>query len=191
MPGARSESYAVSLPAPGSRKCLKCGRSFPSEGSHQRICRVCKRTRSPDDNEPDERLDSEASRARRERGLRRLMGLPKRQQGLARFFRGRGQSFEMCQWIDGEPRANDSCKCGLPVRPGSAYCDEHAARAHLHPPSAALKAEHRQAAWMLSSTRLFRTANHQPGERSRDGREPPKRKGGSRVRHFNSTGASQ
>ncbi len=134
MPGTKSESLAETPSAPRPRKCLRCRRAFPSEGSHQRICRACKRTRSPDDAEPDERLDSEASRARRERGLRRLMGLPMRQQRIAHFFVGRGQLFETCQWIDGEPRLNDSCKCGLPARRGSAYCDEHLDRAHLRPP---------------------------------------------------------
>ena len=116
-------------PGPSTRPCLKCGRTFLSEGIHQRICRACKRIRSPDEAEPDERLDSEASRARRALGLRRLLGLSMREQGLARFFVGLGHRFEICQWIEGEPRGDDSCKCGRPVRPGAPYCSTHAHRA--------------------------------------------------------------
>lgn len=122
---------------PRPRRCLKCGRTFPSDGIHQRICRACKRIRSPDDPEPDERLDSEASRNRRAQGLRRLMGLPLDRQGLARFFAGRRLCFRKCQWIDGSPSADESCKCGRPVRPGSSYCDRHHELARIpaqHPP---------------------------------------------------------
>lgn len=114
------------------RQCLKCGRTFLSDGIHQRICRACKRVRSPDEVEPDERLDSEASCARRAQGLRRLMGLSLKRQGLARFFVGLGHRFETCQWIDGEPSADDSCKCGRFVRPGASYCDRHMERGRLH-----------------------------------------------------------
>ena len=34
----------------------------------------------------------------------------------------------ICQWIDGEPTGDDSCKCGRPVQPGRPYCPEHQAR---------------------------------------------------------------
>ena len=38
--------------------------------------------------------------------------------------------FATCQWIDGEPRPDDACKCGQPVaEPGSPYCAAHARRA--------------------------------------------------------------
>ena len=33
-----------------------------------------------------------------------------------------------CQWIAGEPSADDACKCGEPVTPGRPYCDAHWAR---------------------------------------------------------------
>lgn len=33
-----------------------------------------------------------------------------------------------CQWIEGEPSADDRCKCGAPRVAGSAYCPEHYAR---------------------------------------------------------------
>ncbi len=146
MPEPQPESTADTPSAPRPRVCLRCGRSFRSEGIHQRICRACKRTRSPDDAEPDELLDSEASRARRAQGLRRLLGLPMGQQGLARFFAGLGYRFETCQWIDGKPTADDSCKCGLPVRHGASYCDQHEDQARLHPRTEPLKVEDRQAA---------------------------------------------
>jgi hypothetical protein len=34
-----------------------------------------------------------------------------------------------CQWIAGEPSADDGCKCGRPVRPASSYCAAHHRRA--------------------------------------------------------------
>lgn len=38
-----------------------------------------------------------------------------------------------CQWIRGEPTADDSCKCGRPVAAGSRtpYCETHLRRAYL------------------------------------------------------------
>ena len=55
-----------------------------------------------------------------------------------------GQGIEYCQWIEGEPSAEDSCKCGKPldraldaaVAQGQGlrsipYCDAHLARAYL------------------------------------------------------------
>ena len=41
------------------RLCLNCRRSFPSEGVHHRICRLCKRVRSPDEPDSADGLDSE------------------------------------------------------------------------------------------------------------------------------------
>lgn len=120
-------------PAVAPRRCLRCGRTFLSEGIHQRICRTCKRTRRPDDAEAGERWDSEVSRLRREQGLRRLMGLPTRQVGIARFFAGLGHRFAICQWIEGEPTADDACKCGRRVRGGTVYCEQHEKRALRRP----------------------------------------------------------
>ncbi len=34
-----------------------------------------------------------------------------------------------CQWIEGEPSADDKCKCGAPAVEGRPYCPEHEARA--------------------------------------------------------------
>lgn len=34
-----------------------------------------------------------------------------------------------CQWIEGEPDADESCKCGRPAIPARPYCREHEARA--------------------------------------------------------------
>jgi hypothetical protein len=44
-----------------------------------------------------------------------------------------------CQYIAGEPSADDACKCGAPVAPGSSYCQEHRAlcSAPAQPPSEA------------------------------------------------------
>ena len=114
------------------RSCLKCRRTFSSAGIHHRICRTCKRARPPDEAAQDEQFESEASRIRRLQGLRRLMGLPLRRQGLARFFVGVSHRFDTCQWIDGEPTSDESCKCGRAVRPGSAYCEGHAERTRLY-----------------------------------------------------------
>lgn len=33
--------------------------------------------------------------------------------------------FESCQYIAGEPRSDDGCKCGRPTVGGSSYCREH------------------------------------------------------------------
>jgi hypothetical protein len=116
------------------RTCLSCRRPFLSEGTHHRICRLCKRVRSPDETDGEDRLDSEASRARRERGLRRLLGLPAGKGGLARFTGRARHFFRTCQWIVGEPRAEDGCKCGEAAVPGSPYCARHQARARLGVP---------------------------------------------------------
>ncbi|MCC6194597.1 MAG: hypothetical protein IT518_09040 [Burkholderiales bacterium] len=35
-----------------------------------------------------------------------------------------------CQWIDGEPSADDACKCGQPTMLGFSYCEPHLARAY-------------------------------------------------------------
>lgn len=39
-----------------------------------------------------------------------------------------------CQFIEGEPSADDTCKCNAPVKPGSSYCPEHHERCWLPPP---------------------------------------------------------
>ncbi len=36
--------------------------------------------------------------------------------------------FRTCQWIAGEPMADDKCKCGKPTN--RVYCDEHQAKVH-------------------------------------------------------------
>lgn len=40
-----------------------------------------------------------------------------------------GLHFRTCQWIAGEPRADDACKCGSATGPGRVYCPEHEIRA--------------------------------------------------------------
>lgn len=142
QPRSRADTHA----GPRPRRCLRCSRLFRSEGIHQRICRTCKRTRSPDDSESEARLDSEASRARHERGLRKLMGLPLRQRGIARFFLGFALRFDRCQWIEGEPTADDSCKCGQLARHGSAYCEAHERRTLLRPRPILPRVEDREVA---------------------------------------------
>ena len=37
------------------------------------------------------------------------------------------------QWINGEPTADDSCKCGAPAVPLMPFCEEHCARAYRAP----------------------------------------------------------
>jgi len=46
-----------------------------------------------------------------------------------------GAGFTRCQWIDGAPTADDRCKCGVPVRPGSSWCESHHARVWLPLPA--------------------------------------------------------
>lgn len=36
-----------------------------------------------------------------------------------------------CQYIAGDPSAEDACKCGKPVKEGSSYCPEHHGLCHL------------------------------------------------------------
>lgn len=45
-----------------------------------------------------------------------------------------------CQWIEGQPTPDDSCKCLKPVKEGSAYCPEHHRRCWSPRMSAAEKA---------------------------------------------------
>lgn len=49
----------------------------------------------------------------------------RRETGQARTFTARA-----CQWIDGEPSADDACKCGEPTMPGVSYCAPHFKRAY-------------------------------------------------------------
>jgi hypothetical protein len=37
---------------------------------------------------------------------------------------------KICQWIEGEPTWDDTCKCCAPTQAGSVYCSEHLARAY-------------------------------------------------------------
>ncbi len=39
-----------------------------------------------------------------------------------------GPAPKTCQYIAGRPSADDTCKCGRPSLPRSAYCAEHHAR---------------------------------------------------------------
>ena len=38
--------------------------------------------------------------------------------------------FRFCQFIEAEPSASESCKCGREAKPGSSYCPEHHVRCH-------------------------------------------------------------
>lgn len=127
-----SRPAAGTDPEAQTRHCLKCRRRFASEGPHHRICRTCKRVRSPDEADPETLLDSEASRARRERGLRLLMGLPPERPRAAQAVQD--MPFRGCQWIAGEPSADDSCKCGASVVSVGPYCARHLAASHLERP---------------------------------------------------------
>jgi len=42
-----------------------------------------------------------------------------------------GPAPRRCQWIEGEPSAEDACKCGQPSVEGRPYCSEHTARAYV------------------------------------------------------------
>ena len=109
----------------GPRRCLKCGRIFPSKGAFHRICRHCKRVRGPDDPddpEAESSRDGEVSREQRERLLRALMGLPLAGRGRNQVLGGTASRFRTCQWILGEPSADEACKCGSTTLSGSAYC---------------------------------------------------------------------
>lgn len=39
-----------------------------------------------------------------------------------------------CQWIEGEPTCDDSCKCLVATVPGKSYCEEHQKRAYVVKP---------------------------------------------------------
>lgn len=41
-----------------------------------------------------------------------------------------------CQWIEGDPSADEACKCGAPTQRGLPYCPRHAARAYQMGPRA-------------------------------------------------------
>ena len=42
-----------------------------------------------------------------------------------------GARFRACQWIAGEPSADDRCKCGAEVGASPVYCPAHEARAYI------------------------------------------------------------
>ena len=41
--------------------------------------------------------------------------------------------FKTCQYIAGEPSADDACKCGAPTDEGGVYCARHRARCTYQP----------------------------------------------------------
>lgn len=43
-------------------------------------------------------------------------------------------SHKRCQFIEGEPTADDACKCGAKTLPGSPYCPAHHARCYMAAP---------------------------------------------------------
>lgn len=47
---------------------------------------------------------------------------------VAGMFKHGGLRFRQCQWIAGEPRRDDSCKCLAPTVNGSPWCAEHIRR---------------------------------------------------------------
>ena len=49
-------------------------------------------------------------------------------------------TFERCQWIEGEPSPDDGCKCGASTVPGHPYCGIHRQRAVLHVPERRVQA---------------------------------------------------
>ncbi len=64
--------------------------------------------------------------AKRRRRVERRKALNERKEAvepLETDWRPRG-----CQWIEGEPSADDRCKCGKPVVPGASYCEPHLRR---------------------------------------------------------------
>ena len=122
------------------RRCLKCGRGFRSKGAHHRICLLCtriQRIHRAEDPEADNWLGGEAGRERREGYLRALMVIPQAEGSPASFFAGAHLRFRTCQWIAGEPGADEACKCGAVTRDGAAYCAQHSARATCAAPAEA------------------------------------------------------
>lgn len=54
---------------------------------------------------------------------------------VQRYFPGSlGPAPRTCQWIEGEPAPDDSCKCGKPAVEGRPYCAHHLARAYVQGP---------------------------------------------------------
>jgi hypothetical protein len=43
-------------------------------------------------------------------------------------FSAPGFRFRTCQFIEGDPSPDESCKCGATVVPGTAYCPDHLER---------------------------------------------------------------
>ena len=54
-------------------------------------------------------------------------GMPLRLARMAKM--ASGARFRECQWIPGEPSADDACKCGAKTGRSRVYCPEHEARA--------------------------------------------------------------
>lgn len=50
-----------------------------------------------------------------------------------RYAAGIGPAPKFCQWIEGEPSADDACKCGARVVLDFSYCADHLFRAYLRP----------------------------------------------------------
>ena len=52
--------------------------------------------------------------------------------------------FKKCQWIEGDPSADDRCKCGKRTKDGNPYCSKHQSIAY-HAPKWTMSAEQRAA----------------------------------------------
>ena len=64
-----------------------------------------------------------------ERRIREQNGHPLLPWAMTRSFLSvRGMRFHTCQWIEGQPSADDACKCGQPTQRGGPYCAAHHAR---------------------------------------------------------------
>lgn len=76
---------------------------------------------------PSKRAERSAITSSHQRDRLGLKKTPLAMSGL----RGLGGNvrYARCQWIEGEPGANDDCKCGNPVERNRPYCTAHWAMA--------------------------------------------------------------
>jgi len=76
------------------------------------------------------------AQARAEQFSRRAAGLPVYRLAIRPGFSG-GPAHK-CQWIEGDPARDNSCKCLAPSAPGHSWCAAHLARIHDAPTQARL-----------------------------------------------------
>lgn len=120
-----------------AKPCGERGANFRKPGKPSRIAKPRGAREALTPKPPAKRQTRRVRRqqaAASEMRLRKKLGMPTYSLNVRRLSTavGQGPRFKACQWIEGEPTADESCKCGEPTVAGrhAPYCHNHMARAY-------------------------------------------------------------